>query len=55
MNPPARAPTLRLLTVNVNSLRGERTPRLLCFSQQVARNPDFTFIQEAKLGSKEDM
>ena len=55
MNPsPIRTPTLKLLTVNVNGLRGERASRLLCYQQQAAGNPDVTFLQEAKIGSSDD-
>lgn len=53
MSAQAAAPTLKLLTVNVNGLGGARAPRLFCYQQQVAGNPDVTFVQEAKLGSKE--
>ena len=51
MSPTAAAPTLKPLTVNVNGLGKARgAPGLFCYQQQVAGNPDFTFVQEVKLG-----
>ena len=56
MSPLAGAPTLKLLTVNVNGLGKARgAPGLFCYQQQVAGNPDFTFVQEVKLGSTAEL
>ena len=54
MSATASTPTLKLLTVNVNGLQGERASRLLCYQQQAAGNPDVTFLQEVKLASRDD-
>ena len=56
MSPPGAAPTLRLLTVNVNGLGAvQRVQGLIAYQQQAARNPAFTFVQEVKLGCRREL
>lgn len=56
MSPNNTAPTLKLLTVNVNGMGSERRVRsLMAYQQLAAESPDFTFVQEAKVASREQL
>ena len=56
MRPQAAAPTLRLLTVNVNGMGSERRIRsLMAYNQLAAEQPDLMFIQEVKVSSSEQL
>ena len=56
MRPNSAAPTLRLLTVNVNGMGSERRVRsLMAYQQLAADHPDFMFVQEVKVSSSEQL
>ena len=56
MRPQAAPPLLRLLTVNVNGLAvAHRLRSLIAYQQQLSGGAHLTFVQEAKLGSKQQL
>ena len=56
MRPNSAASTLKLLTVNVNGMGSERRIRsLMAYQQLAADQPDFLYIQEAKVASSEQL